>query len=126
MTTNPLRGEVTVGDTDLVLVFDVNALCLAEEALGMTTDAIVQDFQAMCDAMVEGQRGALNLRLLRALFWAGLQRHRSCEMDEAARLMPVPLSIAQNAIVAALLAAFGGAEGGEDSRPPRKGKASTG
>ena len=118
MRINALRGEAAVAGTDLVLVYDVSALCYAESALGRTTDRILADVDAMEEA------GAIDLTLLRALYWAGLQRRHDCDLDGAADLMP-SLDVARDAVLAGLRAAFGVAEEAPDPRQTGDGNGST-
>jgi hypothetical protein len=125
---HPLRGTAKVEGTDIVLTFDVNAFCLAEMALGRTTDEIVEDFEAMRVAAATKARGSANFPLMRGLFWAGLQKHRDCTIDEAAEIMSdLDLGAVRDALAAGMLAAFGAAEDGDKKDPPkRKAKAGTG
>lgn len=55
-----MKGETTIGEYKLA--FDFNALCLAEDHVGPLGDAMQQ--------MSKG-----SLKAVRALFWAGLQKH---------------------------------------------------
>ena len=61
----PARGEtrVRIDGEDRVLAYDLNALCQVEEALGEPLSAVA------------ARLGRPALRDLRALLWAGLQRH---------------------------------------------------
>lgn len=58
---NPARGEVSFRalDRDWTLVLDINALCAAEDELGVKVHELTQP----------------GLKAIRALLWAGLQRH---------------------------------------------------
>lgn len=67
-----MRGEATVGDYRLV--FDFNALCLAEEYTGPLGVAM--------ESM-----GAGSLKTIRALFWAGLQRNHAMSIEDAGGLV---------------------------------------
>lgn len=127
MTVHPLRGEAAVEGTDLVLTFDVNALCLAEMTLGKTTDVIVAEVDEMRRAMAAQEPGAVNMSLVRALFWAGLQKRHDCTVEQAGVLMPMPYTPAVAAVLAGLASAFGYAEGGDEADPPTtSGQAGTG
>jgi hypothetical protein len=117
MAANALRGEaeITIGETTYKLCFDPNAFIFAEEALGQTTDQIVEEF--------ERTRSRANLRLLRGLFWAGLQREHECHLREAGDLMAdAGLSEVKDAITRGMVAAFGVAEKSEGKKPgnPRR------
>jgi len=63
---NALTGEVafTVDGEEMILLIDINALCVVEDRLGKKTADIVGDLEAM------------GLSMLRTIFWAGLQDHR--------------------------------------------------
>lgn len=67
-----MRGEATVGDYRLV--FDFNALCLAEEHTGPLGAAMEN-------------MGAGSLKAIRALFWAGLQRNHEMSIEDAGQVV---------------------------------------
>ncbi len=73
------RGEVALkgGDTTYTLVIGRNALAAAESVLGKSWSEIAEDLQ-----------GAPSFSLLRALFWASLQRkHPAIDLFGAGDLM---------------------------------------
>ncbi|UZW54059.1 hypothetical protein NUH86_10985 [Sphingobium sp. JS3065] len=111
---NPLRGEVaiTIAETRYLLVFDVNAFCHAQDALGKKPLEMVADFSADPDDLVT----------LRGLFWAGLQKHHACHLLAAGELLSDAGQPAVRAALAdGLAAAFGLAEkqeGKEGENPP--------
>lgn len=114
--TNPLRGEAELA-TDagpLRLVFDVEALVLAETALGETTDQIILSLEA----------ATVDVARVRAMLWAGLQRRHPCPASRASAIMEeVGFSPAKDAVLAGLRGAFGLAtEDGDDAHPPRPGR----
>lgn len=116
---NFLRGEAElVADiATYTLTFDVNAFCLAEKALGQTTDKIV----ATVDA------GGADLSFLRTLIWAGLQRHHDCTIAEAGDIVSdAGFAAAKTALMAGLGAAFGMKPEGEDRQDPPKASRGTG
>jgi hypothetical protein len=117
---NPLRGQATLehAGATKILVFDVNSLCLAENALGVSAFDIL---------------GLLNdddltMTQARALLWAGLSEHHPCTVTDAGKIISdVGLGAAGLAILSALAAAFGvSAEGKKDSDPPKGSEAGTG
>ncbi|MES3154343.1 hypothetical protein [Sphingomonas faeni] len=110
---NRLRGEATLagGTSTYALVFDVNAFCLAEGALGRATDELVDDYDS----------GRRDLRLTRGLLWAGLQAKHACTISEAGDIMSdLGATPVQDAISAGLMAAFGVVTEGEDGAHPPK------
>lgn len=109
--THALRGQValTAGETRYHLVFDVNAFCFAQEALGKKTMEIVADFSDDADDLVTA----------RGLLWAGLQKHHACHLLQAGEIMSDAGQIAVRAAVSeGLAAAFGLAEKAEDKESP--------
>jgi hypothetical protein len=108
---NPLRGEAAIkaGGVDYTLVFDINALCEAEDALGIDTGAIL-------DALA----GNTAMKVTRALLWAGLQRHHSCHLLEAGEIAQLAgARAAKAAVVKAIAAAFPSAnDKGVAENPP--------
>lgn len=72
---NPERGEVAlkVGDRTYVLVLDMDAICMAEEAMSRPGE-LVTIGQIFIAAAHKSQRH------LRSLVWAALQRHHP-QMD---------------------------------------------
>ena len=108
---NRLRGEAALvsGTSTYALVYDVNAFCLAETALGRPTDELVDDYDS----------GRRDLRLTRGLFWAGLQDKHPCTIAEAGDIMSdAGAEPVQDAVTSGLLAAFGAAQEGEQSENP--------
>jgi hypothetical protein len=110
---NPLRGEAALvaGAKTYTLTFDVNAFCLAEKALAMPTDEIVQAIDT----------GSADLSFMRALIWAGLQRGHACTIAEAGDIVSdAGMAVAKSAMLAGLTAAFGLAqEDGDEMDPPK-------
>ena len=74
---NPARGEarVRIGDRDFTLAYDLNALCEVELLLGMPLQSILE------------RLAQPRLRDMRALLWAGLQRHHPMSVAEAGDLL---------------------------------------
>lgn len=121
MPANPLRGEVdlVVGEATHRLIYDVNAFIYAEEALGLTTDEIVKEFWGYLDAS--------NLRLIRALLWAGMQAENPSSLLEAGQIIgEAGVGPVKTAIMKGLAEAFGIAEGKEDANPPKHSRGGTG
>lgn len=120
---NPLRGEaeLVAGAATYTLVFDVNAFCLAEKALGLTTDEIIA-------AAVGDRRRKVaprpDLEFLRAVTWAGLQRRQDLTVAEAGDVISdAGAPAARGAMLAAFAAAFGVEQEGEDRPNPPPGDA---
>lgn len=121
MAANPLRGEASfsAGGKDYTLVFDANAFCFAEAEIAKTTDEIVAEIEA----------APANLTIMRALFWAGLQKHHAGTHMVAAGEIISDLGVVEARVkmMDAMFAAFGKTEGGDITDPPkRKGRAGTG
>lgn len=117
---NPLRGEASIvlGDFTKILVFDVNAICLVENALDVTIFDLLGKLRTDDLSMIEA----------RALLWAGLAKHHPCTLTEAGEVMSdagmVPVV---SALMSALAAAFGLAtEGKDDANPPKTKSRKTG
>lgn len=98
--TNPLKGETTVSTVDKTyrLVFDVNALCMMEAALGGTAAIIVVERLAK-------ERRFTDLRIL---LWAGLQEfHDDLDVRDAGRLISeIGMEDLTSKILGAISAAF--------------------
>lgn len=111
MAANPLRGEASVfaAGRSFRLIFDVNALCLAEAAMSRTTDAIILALE----------QETVDLTSVRAMIWAGLQSQHPCPLCRAERLIEeVGFPTAKDAVLTGLRGAFGlAAEGGDGSHP---------
>lgn len=104
---NRLRGEARIGGTDKTLVFDINALCSAEQAL----DTKIAE---LLPALAEG----VSLVSLRALVWAGLQRMHPCTMEEAGDVIS---DAGMEPVMAAMQEAMAGAFPQEERKAnPRK------
>lgn len=75
---NPLRGEAVLeaGDKTYTLVMDINALCLAEEELGMSIDEILARYS-----------GGTSATIVRALLWAALQVNHECSVEQTGQIM---------------------------------------
>lgn len=116
--TNAHRGEVAlkVGDTTYTLVIGRNALAATESVLGKSWSEIAEDLQ-----------GAPSFGLLRALFWASLQRkHPAIDLFGAGDLMDeVGDEVLGEKIGEALKLAFPDAESGDNPQVPDKGGAGT-
>lgn len=117
---NPMRGEaalVTDAGTYL-LVLDVNAFCIVEQALDMPLRNITDNIEKNASSMSE----------IRALLWAALSRRHPGTIAEAGDIMSsAGLKATRQALVDALLAAFGVAkEGGESVDPPKPPEDGTG
>lgn len=117
---NPLRGEanLVIGDFTKILVFDVNAICLVENALDLPIYDLLGKLKTDDLSMIEA----------RALLWAGLAKHHPCTLTEAGDVMSdagmIPVTLA---LLSALAAAFGLAtEGGDGKNPPKSRSRKTG
>src|SRR3546814_5478880 len=75
---NAVKGEASLkaGDKEYTLVMSVNALCEAEDVLGMATDEILARYSS-----------GLSEKLLRGLIWAALQTNHPCTVDEAGEII---------------------------------------
>lgn len=116
---NPLRGEtsVEIAGQSYRLVFDVSAFIFAQQATGKGMEALVDSFTNAAD----------DLLILRALFWAGLQRHHARSIGEVDDLMSdAGLAKTRAAVSSALAAAFGTVKEGRDSGKALKRKRATG
>ncbi|MCI1143142.1 hypothetical protein MOP88_13925 [Sphingomonas sp. WKB10] len=116
---NPLRGEAllkTKSMGDFKLVFDVNAFCLAQMALDMTTDEIVAAFESRPGDVV----------IQRGLVYGAIQRSHECNIDEAGDIVSDAGLAVRDVIMSGLRAAFGVQEGKDAPRPRKPAKAGTG
>ena len=114
-----LRGEASldVSRGEVVLVFDVAALCLMEAALDATTDAI----------LVAIEEPTVDITRFRAAFWAGLQRRQPCSVADAEQLMAeAGFDQVRAAVMAGLRGAFGVAEDRDEVDPRSRGGAMIG
>jgi hypothetical protein len=111
---NVLLGEVDlpIGDVRYRLVFDANAFVFAEEALApQTTDEIVERLMRT--------RAKADMKLIRGLFWAGLQEKHPRTLKEAGQLLSeAGFPAVRDAVVEGMKAAFGTAEDKEPGDPP--------
>src|SRR3546814_5014828 len=75
---NAVKGEASLkaGDKEYTLVMSVNALCEADDVLGMATDEILARYSS-----------GLSVKLLRGLIWAALQTNHPCTVDEAGEII---------------------------------------
>lgn len=115
---NPLRGEATLvaGTAAYTLVFDINALCLAEEALGMEVDELLARYS-----------GGTSARLVRGLVWAALQAKHPCSLAEAGAIISeVGFVEAKATLEKALLLAMPVQEEGEPPKKANRGRVGTG
>lgn len=123
---NPMRGEalLQVGDQQLKVILDANALCIFEETFGEDTDAMLDRVK----------RDRWGMRMLRSLLHAGL-----AHLDQPPHLYRCGEIIGETGAAAvktvlftALIGAFGAKrddnEEGEDGPDPRMtaGRAGTG
>ena len=113
MFANPLRGEAIVlaAGRSYRLVYNVNALCLAEAAMNRTTDAIILALE----------HDTVDLRNVRAMVWAGLQAEHPCPLSVAESLIEeIGFAEAKAAALTGLRGAFGLATEGRDGADPRR------
>jgi hypothetical protein len=111
MTANAFRGRaaLTAGERKFTLLFDVNAFCLLETAMGRPTDELVDDYDS----------GRRDLRLTRGLLWAGLQDKHPCTIAEAGVIMSdAGTEAVHTAVTSGMLAAFGVVSEGEEAAHP--------
>jgi hypothetical protein len=114
---NPLRGEASfeAEGQSYTLAYDINALVLAEEASGLDMDQLL-------DRLDRG----LNLRVLRAVVWAGLQRDHECHLLRAGEIIGAAgIPVVAVAMRKGLMAAFPAAEKAPPENP-RKAAGGTG
>src|SRR3546814_13466412 len=99
---NAVKGEASLkaGDKEYTLVMSVNALCEAEDVLGMATDEILARYSS-----------GLSVKLLRGLIWAALQTNHPCTVDEAGEIIEAAgVPSAKTALEQAILASMPAAE----------------
>lgn len=91
------RGEVSfeAEGTAWTLVFSINALCDLEDRTGRSVQDLNLD-------------GALSMRLLRDLIWAGLrERHPAVTVEDAGRIATAAgMGVMQEKVMQAIVAAF--------------------
>ena len=75
---NALKGEAVLdaGGESYTLVFDINALCEAEDALAMDVDQLLARYAS-----------GTSTRIVRALVWAALQAKHPCTLDTAGEII---------------------------------------
>ncbi|MDP3493971.1 MAG: hypothetical protein Q8R82_12725 [Hyphomonadaceae bacterium] len=76
---NSYKGELALqrGASDLILLFDINAMCEIEEQLGLKPDAVVASFN-----------GNMSLTVLRKLLWGALREHHpEIDLKECGRII---------------------------------------
>lgn len=116
MATANLKGEVTLqdGDEDLRLVFDVESFIVAEALLdGKSTYQIINDLE----------RSGTNFTALRAILHGALQRfHKGPPANASGIIDRLGYATVYATVMVGLNAAFGPAEGGDNSNPPQKGR----
>lgn len=115
---NAMKGETSLkaGSKEYILVMNINALCEAEDALGMATDEILARYSA-----------GLSVKLLRGLIWAALQAKHPCTVDEAGQIIEAAgVPVAKAALEQAILASMPAPEAAEGENPPKRGRAGTG
>jgi len=114
---NALRGEASfeaAGKT-YTLCCHVNALCEAEDALGMDIDVLLAKYA-----------GGTSVRLVRGLVWAGLQQKHPCTIEEAGEIIAdAGFLNAKAALEKALMNAMP-PEATAEENPPKRGRAGTG
>lgn len=118
---NPLRGEapLLVGKTTYKLAIDPNAFVYAEEAYGKLTDQLIADADKL------GER--VNMKLVRTLVWAALQKYHACSQSEAGDIIAdATYPVARDAVQQCLRVALGVAEVQDSADPPEKVEAGTG
>lgn len=113
---NAVKGEASF-DADgqaYTLVLNINALCEAEDALGMSIDAILARYGT-----------GLSVKLVRGLIWAALQEKHPCDVKEAGRIIDAAGFLeAKAALEKAFVASM--PEAPADENPPKRGRAGTG
>lgn len=116
MTTASIKGEVTLedGDESLLLVFNVESFIVAEALLdGKSTYQIINDLE----------RSGTNFTALRAILHGAMQRHHKGPPSDASGVIDrLGYATVYATVMVGLNAAFGPAEGGDNSNPPRKGQ----
>lgn len=106
---NPLKGEAAfqAGSETMTLVFDINALCNAEDASGMKTAELLTELD-----------GGESMKVLRAIIWAGLQAKHPCNLLRAGEIIQAAgPGVAAKAMRDGLAAAFPPAGDKGDDRP---------
>lgn len=89
------------------LVFDMNALCAAEDELGPLT------------SLLTDPKTAGSVRTIRSLIWAGLIRNHPSSLEEAGDIIDeVGLEEAANAVRAAMQKAYPQEGSSEEGKPP--------
>ncbi|QQN73954.1 hypothetical protein [Croceicoccus sp. YJ47] len=115
---NAIRGETTLkaGEETYTLLCDINALCLAEEQLGMDIDMLLARYS-----------GGTSTRLVRGLLWAALQAKHECTIEQAGNIITdAGFLSAKAALETALLLAMPAPEDKKPGKAPRKAKVGTG
>jgi hypothetical protein len=117
---NAVKGEVEVPLEDgrkLKLVFDANAWCEIEDALGRNTQDIIADLQA--------KPPRAGVKVQRAIMWGGLRRyHPELSLEDAGDILIEASEALHKAIGSAMPEAD--AEAGEAEAGPRKPRRGTG
>lgn len=114
---NPLRGEapLKVGDVEYTLVFDINAMCEAEEFLDLT----VREILSKLDSLI----------VVRGLIWAGLRaKHAEVTVKQAGAIIEAigGADQALEVLGRGLTAAFPEGKEGEGANPPNGAAVGTG
>jgi hypothetical protein len=106
---NKSKGEVglKVGDKAYTMVFNVNALCLLEDAAGQ---GVMQIGATMSDP------SKMRLGIVRQMLWAGLQtKHAGLTVEEVSAIMDaIGINRAIEVVSQAFALAFPVPEGGGD------------
>src|SRR3546814_17129408 len=114
---NAGKGEASLkaGDKEYTLVMSVNALCEAEDVLGMATAEILARYSS-----------GLSVKLLRGLICAALQTNHPCTVDEAGESIEAAgVPSAKTALEQATLASMPAEAAGEKANPQKRGGAGT-
>lgn len=108
---NPLRGEATlaVGAQSYTLVFDINALCAAQDVVKIDLDAMLEELASF-----------RNISLLRAMLWAALLRnHPSVSLMQVGDIIgEAGMQQSFGAVLKAVAAAFPPPDGSALPNPP--------
>ena len=106
---NPMLGEAAFdadGET-FTLAYDIPALILAEDASGW-------DMPVLLDRLERG-----NLKALRAVVWAGLQKHHPCNLLRATEIIAAArLNVVGDAMRKGIALAFPKADPDAPANPP--------
>lgn len=119
---NPAKGEADIKLADgrqIKLVFDANAWCEIEDALGRTTQDIVADLKPRMadDGKTVLEPPKAGLKVQRAIIWGGLRRyHPEFTIEQAGDILVEAAEGMAKAIGGGMPQAEG-EEAGEDAEP---------